>query len=199
DLEEDLSKETINELISKLKTLPVNKWCNFYITSTIPKKNVLREQEKTIRTIINYIKEIKTLYEPLTDKWEEAIIKFKKKGYLIGNSTKANEITDRLEHNLAQIILQGPPGTGKTYLAKEAIKKFLGDKWSIYQLSKLNIEDPKNYKIEDEGIWEIIQFHPSYTYEDFVRGIKPETKEGEKGGIYFKTVDKTLGILSKIA
>src|SRR5690606_17300375 len=36
----------------------------------------------------------------------------------------------------------------------------------------------------------LIQFHPSYTYEDFVRGIVTETK-GDK--IEYKNVNKTLG------
>lgn len=42
----------------------------------------------------------------------------------------------------------------------------------------------------------LIQFHPSYTYEDFVRGIVAESK-GD--GIEYKNVNKTLGLFAKEA
>lgn len=59
-----------------------------------------------------------------------------------------------------QVIFQGPPGTGKTYVA-ERIARFLCQ-------NRENIE--------------IIQFHPSYSYEDFVEGYRPL----ESGGLKIK-------------
>lgn len=44
--------------------------------------------------------------------------------------------------------------------------------------------------------FKLIQFHPSYTYEDLVRGIEAESK-GEK--IVYKNVNKTLGLFAKKA
>jgi 5-methylcytosine-specific restriction protein B len=50
-----------------------------------------------------------------------------------------------------QIILYGPPGTGKTYLASKLARH-----------------------LTDDGAVKLVQFHPSYTYEDFFEGFRPE-------------------------
>jgi 5-methylcytosine-specific restriction protein B len=50
-----------------------------------------------------------------------------------------------------QIILYGPPGTGKTYLATRLARH-----------------------LTDDGAVKVVQFHPSYTYEDFFEGFRPE-------------------------
>lgn len=55
------------------------------------------------------------------------------------------------------LILQGPPGTGKTWLARR-----LG--WAL-----CNERDAERVQI--------LQFHPSLTYEDFVRGWRPSTSD----------------------
>lgn len=52
----------------------------------------------------------------------------------------------------------------------------------------------KNKVLEKQ--FKIIQFHPSYTYEDFVRGIIAETK-GER--IEYKNVNKTIGLFAQKA
>lgn len=93
------------------------------------------------------------------------------------NSTKyENEHIVNLLRYKRQIILQGPPGTGKTREAKLIAKEMLGLK---------STDDLKNNEQ-----FKIIQFHPSYTYEDFVRGIVAESK-GDK--IEYKNDNKILG------
>ncbi|WP_298308612.1 AAA family ATPase [Flavobacterium sp.] len=81
-----------------------------------------------------------------------------------------------------QIILQGPPGTGKTREAKLIATEMLG----ISSVEELN----NNIQFK------LIQFHPSYTYEDFVRGIVAQSKGDQ---IEYKNVDKTLGLFAKEA
>jgi 5-methylcytosine-specific restriction protein B len=50
-----------------------------------------------------------------------------------------------------QLIFQGPPGTGKTFIARQLATAIAGDPAKI----------------------ELVQFHPSYSYEDFVEGYRP--------------------------
>ena len=83
------------------------------------------------------------------------------------------EIIDDLQEK-RQVIFYGPPGTGKTYVAKR-----------IAEQCKHN-----------GGAFEIVQFHPSYSYEDFVQGYRPRLIEGQPG---FKLVPGPLLRIAKRA
>ena len=58
-----------------------------------------------------------------------------------------------------QVIFYGAPGTGKTFVARR-----------IAQHCK-----------DEGGDFAIVQFHPSYSYEDFVEGFRPRVHEGQAG------------------
>jgi hypothetical protein len=58
-----------------------------------------------------------------------------------------------------QIVFYGPPGTGKTFVAQELARHFAGA----------------------EGSTDLVQFHPSYAYEDFVEGFRPADQNGRPG------------------
>lgn len=92
-------------------------------------------------------------------------------------NNKMTEIKNLIEYK-KQIILQGPPGTGKTKLAKEIATKMLN-------LTSIN-------DLEGNEQLKLIQFHPSYTYEDFVRGIvaKPNI---DGSGIIYQAENNVLG------
>jgi 5-methylcytosine-specific restriction endonuclease McrBC GTP-binding regulatory subunit McrB len=51
-------------------------------------------------------------------------------------------------------------------------------------------------KIADRGAWDLIQFHPAYNYEDFVRGIRVETKENQ---IVYEKEHRVLSRMAKAA
>ena len=97
-----------------------------------------------------------------------------------------NEIqkyTDLLKYK-PQIILQGPPGTGKTREAKRIAKALLGL--------------GENDSLERNEQFKLIQFHPSYSYEDFVRGIVAKPSE-EGNGIVYTAENKVLAKFAKEA
>lgn len=72
-------------------------------------------------------------------------------------SIELDEMIERLTAR-KNLILQGPPGTGKTWLARRLAWALCGERLS--------------------GNVEVLQFHPSLSYEDFVRGYRP-TAHGE--------------------
>jgi len=56
-----------------------------------------------------------------------------------------------------QAVLYGPPGTGKTFIAQRLARHLIGG---------------------GDGFMELVQFHPAYTYEDFIQGIRPASEGG---------------------
>lgn len=69
------------------------------------------------------------------------------------------------------IILQGAPGVGKTFLAKRFAYSLIGKK--------------------DDRYIEMVQFHQSYSYEDFIMGYKPVDEGFElKTGVFYNFCKK---------
>lgn len=86
------------------------------------------------------------------------------------------EIAELLEEN-RQLVLYGPPGTGKTYLAKHLAAELADDS-------------------TDERV-KLVQFHPSYAYEDFFEGYRPD--KTDEGQVSFKLVAGPLRRLAEEA
>ncbi len=75
---------------------------------------------------------------------------------------------ERLLDDKRQVIFQGPPGTGKTYVARKLAECLAGSRDHV----------------------RLVQFHPSYAYEDFVQGYRPSVDD--EGRASFKLRDGPL-------
>lgn len=107
--------------------------------------------------------------------------------------TDIKNISDLLSTGNKAVILWGPPGTGKTYESMEVVKELLKiDEDSRNEDIENKYLFSKQLKFEkNQGCYEIIQFHPNYTYEDFIGGISPKIDAGNvsyelRQGVFYK-------------
>ncbi|MCC5825464.1 AAA family ATPase [Alkalimonas sp.] len=127
----------------------------------------------------------------------------------------SSEIEDENENRLKSVplnqILYGPPGTGKTYetiraalaiLMPDAVTEFdlalqnaqtLADRQSARQTLKARFD-----RLHNDNHIQFVTFHQSFSYEDFVEGIRAEADEATKQ-IQYQVVDGVFKSLCELA
>ncbi|WP_208459376.1 AAA family ATPase [Paraburkholderia caribensis] len=95
--------------------------------------------------------------------------------------------------NLNQ-ILYGPPGTGKTYHTIEKALQILDPEFLQQNAGKRDLLKARFDELAEDQRVRFVTFHQSFSYEDFVEGLRAQTDEN--GQLQYKVED---GIFKQIA
>ncbi|MEP0862611.1 MAG: AAA family ATPase [Ignavibacterium sp.] len=154
----------------------------------LSKRLLLQKSDFDLRKIkwAGYISILKKIKQVLNKSYFE----ISREAWLENHSKKTKEVKDKNgkdykpeKKNINEptiyslnTILYGPPGTGKTYATREMALQILG----IDTKTLTREEISKLFKkYSEEGRIEFITFHQSFSYEDFMEGIKPVVSESE--------------------
>lgn len=137
-------------------------------------------------------------YVPLWEKYKES----NKANQETSNDKGKSTVPDELNKIPLNQILYGPPGTGKTYSTIDKALEILQSFGCIDEIPESREEKREIFNAyKEKGQIEFITFHQSFSYEEFVEGIKPvfvdengDEVENSKNMIY-KVKD---GIFKKI-
>lgn len=164
-----LAKKIAKKVVENNKisnaTISVKTLSKNYIKSNLNVGQKIEGKNDTIFEVVDLEKNVVLLKSETSKPWRPSY----------------NKIIDSFNNRLWKI--KGRTGGFKSY--EDAIAKYFYEN----HLNSINEEEQSISNVKD--FQKIIQFHPSYTYEDFVRGIvaKPN-EEGE--GIIYEAENKTI-------
>ncbi len=91
-------------------------------------------------------------------------------------------------------ILYGPPGTGKTYATFRKAVEICDGPEAVAAMDGDTLK-ARYAELREAGRIGFVTFHQSYSYEEFVEGLRPEGGDGEAGF----TLEPRNGVLREIA
>lgn len=95
-------------------------------------------------------------------------------------------------------ILFGPPGTGKTYAAIDAALEILAPDFFKEYREDRSVLKVRFDQLTEEGRIRFVTFHQSFSYEDFVEGLRAECDE-VSGQLRYAVVDGVFKSLCEVA
>ncbi|MBL0653001.1 AAA family ATPase [Aeromonas caviae] len=95
-------------------------------------------------------------------------------------------------------ILFGPPGTGKTYHTINKALAILDPSWLAEHETDRQALKARFDELVKEGRIDFVTFHQSFSYEDFVEGIRAES-DAESGQLTYEVVDGVFKRLCEVA
>lgn len=112
----------------------------------------------------------------MVEKFKEILLK--KKDQISNRIKQISPDLEALSELSPNVIFYGAPGTGKTHAVKDFLKKH-----GIDELPEKIDQTNKN-----KSYYKWVQFHPSFTYEDFIEGLKP-TGVADKGSVKLELIN----------
>ena len=111
--------------------------------------------ESTENAIDSYKEEVSAKAEEENEDKQEIVDQYTKEDFLkeVFLSSEQYDLLEGIIYSRKNLILQGSPGVGKTFMAKRLAYSLMG------------VKDPSRIQM--------VQFHQSYSYEDFIIGYRP--------------------------
>ena len=163
-IDEDTGEEQISFVIQKFLPDPVS-WLDLKEIPELKDCEVLNNNQGSLFKLKK--EEYDTILYRETEVEKDQYTFKQAQAEIFVEESEITRILESLKYK-KNIILQGPPGTGKTYMAK--------------RLAYLLLEE------KDESKVEMVQFHQSYSYEDFMQGYRPNEDGSFKleNGVFYR-------------
>ncbi|CUH81956.1 5-methylcytosine-specific restriction enzyme B [Tropicibacter naphthalenivorans] len=117
--------------------------------------------------------------------------------YTLNSQPEADPVTDtkrKPSPSALNTILYGPPGTGKTYATFRKAVEICDGAEAVAAMDGPTLK-ARYTELREAGRIGFVTFHQSYSYEEFVEGLRPEGGAGEAGF----TLEPRNGALREIA